>query len=236
MAKSTSSLLRPNPQVSELTLIFLKCPRSVHPQILSALHPRSIQTPTAHFLHTAPCSTTPQSVPRGQWLELSSPSYQLVPLLILPHLFSTLKLGDLFKILSDCLIRLLKTSQWLHVQDEIKKSTHYQDPVLHHLDSVSLFNVIALLFPCATPPLSPLSRAVVPTQEPPDTSGHWALETWIFRLRYAGMSVKDFEDLVWKKRMKRFRLPWWYRGQESTCQCRGHGFDPWPGKTPHASE
>ena len=75
-----------------------------------------------------------------------------------------------------------------------------------------------------------------PTQEPRDTSGHWAPETWIFRLRCAGMSVKDFEDLVWKKRMKRFRLPWWYRGQESTCQCRGHGFDPWPGKTRHASE
>ena len=35
-----------------------------------------------------------------------------------------------------------------------------------------------------------------PTQEPRDTSGHWAPETWIFRLRCAGMSVKEFEDLV----------------------------------------
>ena len=24
--------------------------------------------------------------------------------------------------------------------------------------------------------------------------------------------------------------------KESTCQCRGHGFEPWSGKTPHATE
>ena len=28
--------------------------------------------------------------------------------------------------------------------------------------------------------------------------------------------------------------PWWCSGQESTCRCRGHVFDPWSGKTPHA--
>ena len=30
-------------------------------------------------------------------------------------------------------------------------------------------------------------------------------------------------------------LPWWRSGQESTCQCRGHGFDPWSGKIAHAA-
>ena len=29
---------------------------------------------------------------------------------------------------------------------------------------------------------------------------------------------------------------WWLSGKESTCQCRGHGFDPWSRKTPHAME
>ena len=29
--------------------------------------------------------------------------------------------------------------------------------------------------------------------------------------------------------------PWWSSGWESTCQCRGHGFDPWSGKIPHAT-
>ena len=29
-------------------------------------------------------------------------------------------------------------------------------------------------------------------------------------------------------------LPWWHSGWESACQCRGHGFDPWSGKIPHA--
>ena len=31
-------------------------------------------------------------------------------------------------------------------------------------------------------------------------------------------------------------LPWWHSGWESACQCRGHGFGPWPGKIPHAAE
>jgi len=31
-------------------------------------------------------------------------------------------------------------------------------------------------------------------------------------------------------------LPWWLSGEESTCQCRRHGLDPWSGKIPHAAE
>ena len=31
-------------------------------------------------------------------------------------------------------------------------------------------------------------------------------------------------------------LPWWLSGWESACQCRGHGFEPWSGKIPHAVE
>ena len=30
-------------------------------------------------------------------------------------------------------------------------------------------------------------------------------------------------------------LPWWSSGEESSCQCRGHGFYLWPRKIPHAS-
>ena len=32
-----------------------------------------------------------------------------------------------------------------------------------------------------------------------------------------------------------FGLPWWRSGWESACQCRGHGFEPWSGKIPHAA-
>ena len=28
---------------------------------------------------------------------------------------------------------------------------------------------------------------------------------------------------------------WWCSGQECSCQCRGHRFDPWSGKTPQPS-
>ena len=33
-----------------------------------------------------------------------------------------------------------------------------------------------------------------------------------------------------------FGLPRWRSGWESACQCRGHGFKPWSGKIPHATE
>ena len=29
--------------------------------------------------------------------------------------------------------------------------------------------------------------------------------------------------------------PWWFSGWESACQCRGHGFDPWFRRIPHAA-
>ena len=32
------------------------------------------------------------------------------------------------------------------------------------------------------------------------------------------------------------RLPWWHSGWESACQHRGHGFEPWSRKIPHATE
>ena len=28
------------------------------------------------------------------------------------------------------------------------------------------------------------------------------------------------------------KLPWWLSGKECSCQCRGHRFEPWPGKIP----
>ena len=31
-------------------------------------------------------------------------------------------------------------------------------------------------------------------------------------------------------------LPWWCSGWESACRCRGHGFEPWSGRIPHAAE
>ena len=31
-------------------------------------------------------------------------------------------------------------------------------------------------------------------------------------------------------------LPRWHSAWESACQCRGHGFEPWSGKIPHATE
>ena len=39
-----------------------------------------------------------------------------------------------------------------------------------------------------------------------------------------------------QQKQVRWGLPWWCSGWESACQCRGHGFEPWFGKIPHAAE
>ena len=43
---------------------------------------------------------------------------------------------------------------------------------------------------------------------------------------------------IYKRQLLRTRggLPWWRSGWESACQCRGHGFEPWSGRIPHAAE
>ena len=41
-------------------------------------------------------------------------------------------------------------------------------------------------------------------------------------------------EINYKK--KKWGLPWWRSHGESACQRRGHGFDPWSGKIPHAAE
>ena len=44
-------------------------------------------------------------------------------------------------------------------------------------------------------------------------------------------------SLEWLPSKKQNRgLPWWHSGWESACPCRGHGFEPWSGKIPHAAE
>ena len=49
--------------------------------------------------------------------------------------------------------------------------------------------------------------------------------------------VQPLWKTVWKflKKLK-LGLPWWHSGYESACQCRGHGFEPWSRKIPHATE
>ena len=43
-------------------------------------------------------------------------------------------------------------------------------------------------------------------------------------------------DKIWLIKNMSQGLPWWCSGWESACQCREHGFEPWSGKIPHATE
>ena len=53
-------------------------------------------------------------------------------------------------------------------------------------------------------------------------------------LFYEGRSHED--EGPWALKSHNSGLPWWHSGWESACQCRGHGFEPWSGKIPHATE
>ena len=49
-------------------------------------------------------------------------------------------------------------------------------------------------------------------------------------------SIKIMDYLRNDLKVKKRGLPWWRSGWESACQCRTHGFEPWSGKIPHATE
>ena len=55
-----------------------------------------------------------------------------------------------------------------------------------------------------------------------------------FSLLKHRMGMRQQSKFVLKKSF--LGLPWWRSGSESSCQCRGHGFEPWSGKIPHAAE
>ena len=45
--------------------------------------------------------------------------------------------------------------------------------------------------------------------------------------------------MVWVQKKKKKKIlgpPWWLSGEEPTCQCSRHRFDPWSGKIPYATE
>ena len=45
-----------------------------------------------------------------------------------------------------------------------------------------------------------------------------------------------FINIILRLKITHLGLPWWRSGWESACQCRGHKFEPWSGKIPHAAE
>ena len=48
---------------------------------------------------------------------------------------------------------------------------------------------------------------------------------WVPLKTYSENKDLNVSSLFWG-------FPKWFRGKESTCQCRRHGFNPWAGKTP----
>ena len=52
------------------------------------------------------------------------------------------------------------------------------------------------------------------------------------RLNICHMDEKGHSEL----KLGNLGLPWWRSGWESACQCRGHRFEPWSGRIPHAAE
>ena len=67
---------------------------------------------------------------------------------------------------------------------------------------------------------------------PKDSHFYW----WSFRHRSSWVILGDLNGFQSHHKSNHWGLPWWRSGWESACQCRGHGFEPWSGKIPHAAE
>ena len=66
----------------------------------------------------------------------------------------------------------------------------------------------------------------------------WWMKKWIFSKVWDNFFFFLTLQSVYYWNLKTLfsGLPWWRSGWESACQCRGHGFEPWSGKIPHAVE
>ena len=59
----------------------------------------------------------------------------------------------------------------------------------------------------------------------------------VFLFEYVSCKYLSYNTaIIFKLKIRRVGLPWWHSGWESACRCRGHGFEPWSGKIPHAAE
>ena len=56
----------------------------------------------------------------------------------------------------------------------------------------------------------------------------------VFWERWDGDSVLQDVWHLWRRNASS-RLPWWFSGQETACQCPRHGSSPWLGTTLHAA-
>ena len=62
-----------------------------------------------------------------------------------------------------------------------------------------------------------------------------AIPTEFIGIKYNHVFKMVGRETLWLKEYKT-GLSWWRSGWESACQCRGHGFEPWSGRIPHAVE
>ena len=66
----------------------------------------------------------------------------------------------------------------------------------------------------------------------------YTIKSILVNINIPHLYIVHYEDVNSKFHILRrhLGLPWWLSGWESACQCRGHGFEPWSGKIPHAVE
>ena len=78
----------------------------------------------------------------------------------------------------------------------------------------------------------------IPSQETeiPQAMQHGRKNKWLVYFKQVNCMVCELylNKAFFKK--STVGLPWWRSDWESACQCRGHGFEPWSGRIPHAVE
>ena len=130
-----------------------------------------------------------------------------------------------------------KISQYRFIYPSIK-FRHEINPIMtltwdHHGTWKQIFKFLFALLSI----LAPNERAKFNFSQENNNFFHQVLFLMPLKVFSRFISRRGVEGRVvnYQKQQKK-GLPWWHSGWESACRCRGHGFEPWSGKIPHATE
>ena len=134
------------------------------------------------------------------------------------------------RVLTEVLFYLAKTptTWWTSGTEASFKTIHFtfQLKLLLFVSSLSLF---------IPPTILPSLGSACGNKSIPISSFLWKTCSNITKNHHVDKDHCLVETVVVKKNAW-FGLPWWRSGWESACQCKGHGFEPWSGRIPHAAE
>ena len=106
---------------------------------------------------------------------------------------------------------------------------------VHFLSEICLYNMDKCVSPSGMYPQWPsLLVGGVSWWQVPVLKGLW--HKALKRNTHTRENCQTLNVVIYILKNEKEGFPWWRSGWESACQCRGHGFEPWSRKIPHAVE